>query len=70
MPSNRAIFAVPGGRTSMNSVGTNALIKKGAKLVRNVDDIIGELTPLLKGLLSSGPDKADRKGHGIVNDLG
>ena len=37
----------------MNAVDTNSLIKKGAKLVQKVDDILEELTPLLKGLLRS-----------------
>jgi DNA processing protein len=70
LEQGKEIFAVPGSITSMNSVGTNALIKKGAKLVQNVDDIIGELTPLLKGLLRNGPDKTDKRGHEMITDLG
>ena len=57
LEQGKDIFAVPGGITSKNSVGTNALIKKGAKLVQSVDDILLELTPLLKGLLRAGPRK-------------
>ena len=37
----------------MNAVDTNSLIKKDAKLFQKVDDILEELTPLLKGLLRS-----------------
>ena len=46
---NREVFAVPGNITSQNSTGTNELIKKGAILVQGVDDIIGDLAPMLKG---------------------
>jgi len=37
---NREVGAIPGEITSVNSRGTNELIKKGAALVRNADDIL------------------------------
>jgi DNA processing protein len=66
LEQGKDIFAVPGGITAANSVGTNELIKKGAKLVQNVDDIFQELAPLLRGLLGTGGRK---KGPGMITDL-
>ncbi|MCU1289031.1 MAG: protecting protein DprA, partial [Acidobacteria bacterium] len=40
---NREVLAVPGNITSKNSFGTNYLIKSGAKLVQQWQDIVAEL---------------------------
>ncbi|MFA6612256.1 MAG: DNA-processing protein DprA [Dehalococcoidales bacterium] len=40
---NRDVFAVPGSIYSPNSLGTNALIGEGAKLVGSVNDILEEI---------------------------
>ena len=40
---NREVFAVPGSIFSTQSLGTNDLIKKGAKVVTSVKDILDEL---------------------------
>ncbi|MEK7854899.1 MAG: DNA-processing protein DprA, partial [Acidobacteriota bacterium] len=40
---NREVMAVPGNITSRNSVGTNYLIKAGAKLVQQWQDVVAEL---------------------------
>lgn len=40
---NREVLAVPGSIFSPYSIGTNALIKKGAKIVTGVQDILEEL---------------------------
>jgi len=46
----REVFAVPGPITSMRSVGTNHLIKEGARLVQGLDDILQELDLKLRAL--------------------
>jgi DNA processing protein len=40
---NREVMAVPGNITSKNSFGTNYLIKSGAKLVQQWQDVVAEL---------------------------
>jgi DNA processing protein len=43
LESGREIFAVPGNITSPNSFGPHALIRQGAKLVANWQDVVEEL---------------------------
>lgn len=52
LEQGRDVFAIPGNINNFNSMGTNKLIKDGAKIVLSVDDILDELsfgsTPLVK----------------------
>lgn len=56
---NRAVYAVPGDITRANSIGTNQLIKEGARLVSSAKDILADLAPQLRHLLKSLPDAVE-----------
>ena len=43
LDQGKDIFVIPGNITSENSYGTNELIKQGAKLVTNIEEIIDEI---------------------------
>lgn len=42
LDQGKVVFAIPGNINSKNSIGTNRLLKTGAKLVTDIDDILEE----------------------------
>jgi DNA processing protein len=58
MEQNREVMAVPGNITSGNSFGTNYLIKCGAKLVQQWQDVVAELPSEIAATIL--PPKIDR----------
>ena len=48
LEQGRDVFAVPGKVDSPRSIGTNGLIKEGAKLVNDIEDVMEELMPGMK----------------------
>jgi DNA processing protein len=62
MEQNREVLAVPGNITSKNSFGTNYLIKSGAKLVQQWQDVVTELPSEIAANIL--PPKLDAKDAG------
>ena len=63
MEQNREVMAVPGNITSANSYGTNYLIKSGAKLVQQWQDVVAELpSEIAAAILPPRIDETDDSG--------
>ncbi|MDD5005163.1 MAG: DNA-processing protein DprA [Candidatus Omnitrophica bacterium] len=58
LQQGREVFAVPGKMDSFTSVGTHNLIKQGAKLISNSQDIMEELVIKLKQFSETKEDKS------------
>lgn len=62
MEQNREVMAVPGNITSGNSYGTNYLIKAGAKLVQQWQDVVAELPSEIAAAIL--PPKIEERSNG------
>jgi len=70
LDSNREVFAVPGNITSPNSFGPHALIRQGAKLASNWQDVVEELPhpireQILLPLLAEAPARGEPQLEGV-----
>ncbi|MEJ7623438.1 MAG: DNA-processing protein DprA [Pyrinomonadaceae bacterium] len=67
---NREVMAVPGNITSGNSFGTNYLIKSGAKLVQQWQDVVAELpSEISAAILPPRIARAERAEEQVPRDM-
>lgn len=59
LEQGKEVFALPGNINSIFSKGTNKLIKEGAKLIMNIEDIVEEIYELKKNLHKQKEEKLD-----------
>ncbi len=65
LEQNRELWAVPGNITSKGSYGPNYLIKQGAKILLDIQDVLEELPPYVLDLLS----EPEAPAPGLVQSL-
>ncbi len=73
LEQNREVFALPGPVNSRQSMGTNRLIKEGAKLIQDPEDILMELDARIKSKAKSRErlpvlDEKEKKIYDLLNE--
>lgn len=68
LEQGKDVFAVPGNIFSPNSVGTNKLIRDGAKIITNVQDILVEFGENIKNTFYDELDNKEKKLLSILNN--
>jgi DNA processing protein len=63
LEQGREVFAVPGSPLDPRAEGTNGLIKQGATIVTEVDDVLSVLRPILGEHLDTSAQEPERSGH-------
>jgi DNA processing protein len=66
----RLVFAVPGSPLDPRSVGTNRLIKDGARPVTEVDDILPEIMPMVDRTYVPPPEMGEDDNEPPTHDAG
>jgi DNA processing protein len=66
---NREVMAIPGNITSSNSYGTNYLIKAGAKLVQQWQDVVAELPSEIAARILPPKIEEKKNGHSKQQEL-
>jgi DNA processing protein len=66
LEQNREVFAVPGSPLDPRTAGTNALIKQGATMVTEVEDVLAVLRPIIGP--AAAPPRRNGGGPGFAMD--
>lgn len=66
---NRDVFAIPGPITSRASRGANQLIRDGAKLVQNVEELLEELGPIGRPVVTDSGQEIRSGSELNLNDI-
>ena len=66
---NREVLALPGNVTNRASRGCNQLIRDGATLIQNVDDILEALGPMRKSVKTSDGHDVRNASELTLNDI-